>query len=128
MGGSIDALIPGFEESGIVVTSFLFLNVLGAVYLFDYEQVLCILDTLISRQLVCIYAGIAVNNIYTPTCATLLKCYQWGDDLLAQFSNKAYALIKYWEPIILGSLISKIDSWGLRTDFLNNMKEDYLEN
>lgn len=64
-------------------------------------------------------------NIYTPSVKSIIKCYDWGDELLSKHGNEAYSLIKFWEPIVLGSLISRVDSWGLWEQFLNNMKNDY---
>lgn len=66
----INEKIPGFLTYDVFVSStFMLLNTPDHTWLFDYEQVLCILDTLISRQLVRTYAGMAEANpnIYTYT-------------------------------------------------------------
>lgn len=120
--------IPGFLTSDVFVSStFMLLNTPDHTWIFDYEQVLCILDTLISRQLVCTYAGMAEANpnIYIPKVSTILKCYKWGDRLLLEHGNLAYKLITFWEPIILCSLINKVDTWILKGNFLQNMIYDY---
>lgn len=98
----------------------------GKTYLLDYEQVLCIVDTITSRQLVCVYVGLVKHkgNIYAQDEDIVGKCFDSGDDLI-RYGNPAYQFIKFWEPLILGSLLMQVDTWSLRKVFRDQMLRDY---
>lgn len=66
-------------------------------------------------------------NIYVPSESLIILCYTWGDDILKQYGNQGYRLIKFWEPIILGSLLMRVDTWKRSTDFRDTMISDYHE-
>ncbi|AJG39142.1 RNA-dependent RNA polymerase [Tacheng Tick Virus 6] len=96
-------------------------------YVMDYDQVLLVADTLTSRYLALLYADLC-NQGYPLQCPDpllLSRCYEWGDELLEQYGNCAYRLIKMWEPLILGLLLQTTDPLEYSHRFYATMEDAY---
>ncbi|UHK03042.1 MAG: RNA-dependent RNA polymerase [Guiyang lispivirus 2] len=123
-----NTLIPGLGRCRYICTSgFLLVSCRAQWWILDYEQILCLVDTILSRQLALLYISLAKDNdnIYVPKEDVLLAAYGWGDVLLQQLGNNAFKLIKYWESLILGNLLEQVDTWSQKSKFLMTMMADY---
>lgn len=80
-------------------------------FILNYQQVMMIADTISSR-----YLSLLTLDIYNktsldhmPPVAFLQRIYSWGDQVLKELGNDGYSVIKCYESICTGYIITKYD-------------------
>lgn len=91
-------------------------------WIFDYEQVMMIADSIASRVFTLIYNYLTSNsNITTITGEQLIDIYKIFDNQFNEKGNKLFDEIKMVEPIIVGTILSRFDKHPMSEDFINIM-------
>lgn len=93
------------------------------LFLLSYDQVMMLCDTSSSRYLSLltleVYEYLGFNHM--PTTSTLLKVYDWGDRVLSANGNDGYRIIKCFEAICTGYIITKFDTLGSGPPYLEEI-------
>lgn len=92
-------------------------------YVLDYDHLLMLHDTVISRFLSYFYCRL-YNHTYkhqTVSAITLQELYEWGDNLLKKLGNDAYDVIKFLESLCVGHIIKDDADCPIAKRFRMNM-------
>ncbi|DBA37103.1 TPA_asm: L [Pelargonium alphacytorhabdovirus 1] len=97
---------------GVVMTvcrTCVVLSQMGKDILYDGDWVRMASDVNTQRYLVlvgCAVGGI-VNSDHYPSKSTVREIFSWGDDVLEEFGNNGFKLLKAFEAIVIGALQSR---------------------
>ncbi|QNM37835.1 RNA dependent RNA polymerase [Frankliniella occidentalis associated mononegavirales virus 1] len=80
-----------------------------SVYIFDYQQVMMLTDTITSRHLTVLACELyyKAGLTHLPRSTIMHGIYAWGDRVLTERKNDAYSLIKKYEPIAMASFLDR---------------------
>lgn len=104
-------------------SNFLFLLNGNNLFLFNYQQILMISDTINSRFLTYLYCSMSTNLglTFVPNVNQIREIYDWGDRVLGNLGNGGYQVIKQFEPICTGVAIKKFDKLPICQQFLTDL-------
>lgn len=95
------------------------------MWLLDYDQVMMLCDTISARVFTYLYSLLTSDSIaYKVKRSTLTDLYTVFDEALTQWGNKAYNVIKLWEPLIQGLILDEYDPLASAGDYLNTILSD----
>lgn len=98
-------------------------------WVFDYDQLLCMLDTISSRITCKLYAYLSSSLIpgMNLSVAMLDNIMAWGDDLLKRLGNKAYRLIKFYESMTLALHLRENEPLDMSKRFWASLVMDFID-
>lgn len=93
------------------------------VFLASREQLLCMHDISVSRAIARYIARLSSlqGSVFVPGPAVIEPVFSWGDNILSEFGNKGYILIKELEPLCVGVYLKEYDVLPTKDDFLRNV-------
>lgn len=94
-------------------------------WVLDYSQVLMISDTLTTRFLSYLHCDLSyhLGLRCLPTPGDLSRLYKWGDDILQDRGNKAYAIIKQIEPVCISVFLNKWEDLPICTEYFSKLRD-----
>lgn len=114
---------PDKRHVGVITKKFFYLYQSGVWFVFDYEQILVLHDTVYSRSL-----AVFTTEFYKHAgMETMLprelveKLYDWGDSLLREKGNDAYSTLQSLEPMVTGMLLDKYEILMRCRAYLHNI-------
>ncbi|QQM16270.1 putative replicase [Jimsystermes virus] len=88
-------------------------------YVFDYDQVMMVADTIASRVFSLIYNDLLPSDIPGKIQTGVIEtCYRIYDIELSRGGNAAYSRIARWEPICMSVLLSRFDRLHRASSYL----------
>lgn len=97
-------------------------------FVFDYDQIMMIADTIASRVFCIIYNDMLPLNIPGKLPAGLLeKCYRIYDGLFPISGNMSYKYIARWESVCMATLLKKYDRLQRSSSYYDWLTSDLIE-
>lgn len=94
-------------------------------YVYDYDQVMMIADTISCRVTSLIYNSVLPDdNPGKLPQETLIYCYQELDSLFLEWGNPAYETIGTWESCIMAVMLSKHDRLNKAKEYTQWFEEE----
>lgn len=101
----------------------------GQIWMGSRKHFLMFSDIISQRFLILLSSVIAevLGKANYPRVATLNKIFDWGDAILENCGNEGYSLIKMWDSLCTGVMISSRTDPAVDSSlFLKNMQREFL--
>lgn len=100
----------------------------GSWYLYDYNKVMMISDTVWARvNIMCLNTPLPSNAPNKVPDGVIESLYKVIDDSFEQYGNNIYKGIKSWEPLIYGMLLKKYDPYRPEVTFFDTIYNDAID-
>nr|UQS95405.1 MAG: RNA-directed RNA polymerase [Vaokses virus] len=104
-------------------------NLKGKHYVITYDQLLCLLDTVISRSQTLLFNKLLSDDIsYKIDPTKINKIYKCFDDLFIKMKNDSYEEIKMFETTVQALMKNKTDILSFKDDLLKYVRSEIDEN
>ncbi|DBA36990.1 TPA_asm: L [Conopholis alphacytorhabdovirus 1] len=92
-----------------ITPSYLGIDIQSRVYIIDSDWLRSVCDIWTERFLLCLSSNIGntLNQDHYPSWSLIKWILQWGDNIISQFGNDGYKLLKTYEALVLGVLQEK---------------------
>ncbi|QPL15300.1 RNA-dependent RNA polymerase [Hemipteran arli-related virus OKIAV95] len=103
--------------------NFLIIIIENEMIVFDYMQVMMIVDTVNTRYLSLLFLELSgqLNLDQNPTVNELLEIYSWGDNVLRIYGNESFNILKNFEAICTGVFLEKYEFLEMSKSFCDKV-------
>lgn len=125
--------IPGKKSIGSITKyyisgKFMLVFINNSWFVFSYDQVMMISDTIWARSNVLVYHHLLPTGLTSKIPTIYIEqCYKILDKEFITYGNLIYDAIKNWESVILGALVEDYDPYDGGVEFITPVLNDMRE-